>query len=72
MVIQSNMSPKAITEVWQNSNKVFITYNVPISEQVLETLVETNILISLLKDLNNIVGSLSLTYITSRLRLLFF
>ncbi|KON88964.1 hypothetical protein AF332_20685 [Sporosarcina globispora] len=63
MVIQPNMSSKAIVEIWGNAKDVFVKYNVPISEEALATTVETHILDSLLKDLNSIVGSSSATCI---------
>ncbi|MDR7003013.1 hypothetical protein [Neobacillus niacini] len=63
MVIQPNMSPKAITEVWSNATVVLNKYKVPISERPLETIVESQTLDSILKELNNIVGSSSATCI---------
>jgi hypothetical protein len=57
MVIQSNMSPGAIVDVWEDTADVFKKYNVPITKQSLEILVENDILISLLQELNSIVGS---------------
>jgi hypothetical protein len=57
MVIQSNMSQGAIVDVWEDTADVFKKYNVPITKQSLEILVENDILISLLQELNSIVGS---------------
>ncbi len=57
MVIQSNMSPEAIVDVWESSVEIFKKYKVPLSKQSLETLVENERLPLLLQDLNNIVGS---------------
>ncbi len=63
MVIQSNMSPGAIVAVWEDTANVFKKYNVPIIKQSLETLVGSDILTSLLQELNFIVGSSSATCI---------
>lgn len=63
MVIQSNMSPKAIVEVWENTAVVFKKYHVPITEKTLESLIENDILDTLLKELNNTVGSSTATCI---------
>jgi uncharacterized protein YqgV (UPF0045/DUF77 family) len=63
MVIQPNMSPKAIIEVWSNVSEILQKYNVPISGKPLESIVELPDLDSLLKELNNIVGSSSVTCI---------
>ncbi len=57
MVIQSNMSPEAIVEVWGNTVDVFRRHNIPLAEKAIETLVETDILTPLLQELNAIVGS---------------
>jgi hypothetical protein len=56
-ISKPNMSPKAIVEIWSDTNEVLAKYNVAISEESLETLVETDILDSLLKDLNSVIGS---------------
>lgn len=56
MVIQSNMTPKAITKVWGETLAVFRRYNVPITEKTLQELVDDNLL-PLLVELNNVVGS---------------
>ncbi|WP_312471765.1 hypothetical protein [Neobacillus sp.] len=61
MVIQSNMSPKAIVEVWENTVDVFNKYKVPLTEEILETFVEADILGTLLKEINTIVGSSTVT-----------
>lgn len=57
MVIQSNMSPKAIVEIWENTASIFIKYNVPLTEKTLETSINTNSLTNLLIELNAVVGS---------------
>lgn len=57
MVIQSNMSPKAIVEVWKETEPVFIKYNVLIIEKTLESTIDTDLLPKLLVELNSIVGS---------------
>lgn len=61
MVIQSNMSSKSIVEVWKETEEVFDNYNIPLTERTLETVVEANVLTSLIKDLNAIVGSSTVT-----------
>ena len=63
MVIQSNMSPKAIVEVWENTDNTFKKYNVSISEKTLDTLVQESVLSVLLSELNIVVGSSSATCI---------
>ncbi|CAH0343806.1 MULTISPECIES: hypothetical protein [unclassified Bacillus (in: firmicutes)] len=63
MVIQPNMSSKAIVEVWENTIEILNTYNVPISEKTLEVLVQQDILPTLLMELNTNVGSSSVTCI---------
>ncbi|MDQ0200208.1 hypothetical protein [Neobacillus ginsengisoli] len=57
MVIQSNMTSKAISVVWEDTLEVFQKYNVPITEKTLQVLVTDNILQVLLTELNNVVGS---------------
>ncbi|MFC4559712.1 hypothetical protein ACFO3D_16110 [Virgibacillus kekensis] len=63
MVIQSNMSPSAIIEVWSETEEIFSKYNIPITKHTLETLVGTEILPSLLQELNSVVGSSTATCI---------
>lgn len=62
MVIQSNMSPKAIVEV-EGNRTCFIKYNVLIIEKTLESTIDTDILPKLLVELNSIVGSSTATCI---------
>lgn len=63
MVIQSNMSPKAIVEVWEKTATIFEKYNVPITEKTLETFIEADTMTILLIELNDIVGSSTATCI---------
>ncbi len=63
VVIQLNMSPKAIIEVWGNTVDVFKKHNIPLAEKNLETLVEADALTPLLQELNAIVGSSTATCI---------
>lgn len=63
MVIQPNMSPKAIVEVWGNTATIFKKYKIPLTEKALETLSEVNTLSILLKELNDLVGSSTTTCI---------
>jgi hypothetical protein len=57
MVIQSNMSPKSIVQVWENTREVFEKYKIPHTNHTLQSTVEENVLINLLKELNAKVGS---------------
>ena len=63
MVIQSNMSPEAIVNVWKETEDVFKKYKVPLTKETLETLVGSECLASLLQELNSIVGSSTVTCI---------
>ncbi|OIK10870.1 hypothetical protein BIV60_19695 [Bacillus sp. MUM 116] len=63
MVIQSNMTSKAITELWEETIEVFQKYNVPITEKVLQVLVTENTLQVLLTELNYVIGSSAATCI---------
>ena len=57
MVIQSNMSPKAIVDVWEVTTDIFKENKIPLTKQTLETLAEEEQLTSLLQELNAAVGS---------------
>jgi hypothetical protein len=63
VVIQSNMSPRAIVEVWEMTAEIFNKYRIPIINQSLETLVEEQHLSILLEKLNTAVGSSTATCI---------
>lgn len=63
MVIQSNMSPESIVEVWEVTADVFIKFKIPLIKQNLETLVEEKQLTLLLHELNTAVGSSATTCI---------
>lgn len=63
MVIQSNMSPKGIVEVWENTETVFVKFNIPLTEKTLETTIDADILPKLLIELNAVVGSSTATCI---------
>jgi hypothetical protein len=63
MVIQSNMSPNAIVDVWEITSNVFEKYKIPKSEEALESLIEETDLGNLLVELNNAVGSSTTTCI---------
>lgn len=63
MVIQSNMSPKSIVKVWENTVSIFIKYNVPLTESKLENTIEADTLTVLLNELNAFVNSSSDTCI---------
>ncbi|WP_044022250.1 hypothetical protein [Bacillus sp. SG-1] len=57
MVIQSNMSPAAIVDAWEDTEPVFVKYGVPITEEKLESLVGSERLSEILHELNAVVGS---------------
>ncbi|RSD28411.1 hypothetical protein [Mesobacillus subterraneus] len=59
MVIQSNMTPEAIVQIWGDTADVFIKHNILIVNKPLETLVESDILPAILDELNATVGSSS-------------
>jgi hypothetical protein len=61
MVIQSNMSPKAIVEVWEITAPIFVKFNVSLTEETLESIVRAEILQNLLIELNAAVGSSTVT-----------
>jgi hypothetical protein len=63
MVIQSNMSPKAIVEVWENTAPILMKFNVPLIDKPLESIIKSEILPNLLIELNNAVGSSATTCI---------
>lgn len=63
MVIQSNMSPKAIVEVWGVTETIFNKYNIPLTNQTLESLLENQKLLHLIQELNTTVGSSTVTCI---------
>jgi hypothetical protein len=63
MVIQTNMTPKAIAEVWEVTAEVFQKYKIPIIDKSLQVLVNDNSLQVLLVELNNKVGSSNATCI---------
>ncbi|MGJ7922580.1 hypothetical protein [Neobacillus sp. LXY-4] len=57
MVIQSNMSSKAVVEVWENTEPIFVKYNVPLTDNKLEIIIDPALLPNLLIELNAAVGS---------------
>ena len=57
------MSPEGIANVWEITEDVFKKYNIPLTKQTLEEVVEAEQLILLLKELNAYVGSSSSTCI---------
>ncbi|MCH6265882.1 hypothetical protein [Neobacillus citreus] len=63
MVVQSNMSPKAIIKVWEITLPIFAKYNVPLTNKTLEITIDFEILPNLLTELNVAVGSSSATCI---------
>lgn len=63
MVIQPNMSPDAIVEVWEVTSDIFKKHKIPPTKQTLEKLVNEEQLIPLLQELNSAVGSSTTTCI---------
>jgi hypothetical protein len=63
MVIQSNMSPKAIAEVWKNTAPIFMKFNVALTDMTLESIIDPKIPPNLLIELNASVGSSNVTCI---------
>ncbi|AQQ52218.1 hypothetical protein [Planococcus lenghuensis] len=63
MVIQPNMSPAAIQEIWPETAGVFKAHGVPRVKEALETCVRPERLPSLLAELNTVVGSSAATCI---------
>ncbi len=63
LVVQPNMTPSAIVEVWEKTLNVFTRHKVPIVNQPLETFMDNRQLISLLQELNFAVESSSTTCI---------
>lgn len=61
MVIQSNMSPKAIVEVWEKTAPIFVKFNVPLIDKTLESIIDSEIVPNLLIELNAAVGSSTTT-----------
>lgn len=61
MVIQSNMSPKSIVDVWSDTGEVFKRFGVVISEEPLIRLAEEGLLAELLMELNKAAGSSDVT-----------
>ncbi|MEH7748194.1 hypothetical protein V7659_24755 [Neobacillus drentensis] len=57
------MSPEAIIKVWGETADVLKKYNVPLTKETLETVVKSEILPSLLQELNLVVGSSTTTCI---------
>lgn len=63
MVIQSTMTPKAIFEIWETTKGIFEKYNVPLSDKSLKSILHDDLLVSLLTELNEEIGSSSVTCI---------
>jgi hypothetical protein len=61
MVIQSNMSPKAIVEVWELTAPIFVKFNVPLTDRTLESIIDSEVIPNLLIELNAAVGSSTTT-----------
>ncbi len=61
MVIQSNMSPRAIVREWDATADVFARYRVPLTREPIEELVEEERIPLLLRELNAAAGSSAAT-----------
>jgi hypothetical protein len=61
MVIQSNMSPKAIVEVWEITAPIFVKFNVPLTDRTLECIIDSEVIPNLLFELNAAIGSSTAT-----------
>ncbi|MEQ6378123.1 hypothetical protein RZN22_15580 [Bacillaceae bacterium S4-13-58] len=59
MVIQANMSTKAIVGIWENTIEIFKQYQIPLGNEPLESFMEQDALEELLAELNDAVGSSS-------------
>lgn len=63
MVIQANMTPKAIVNAWKVIDEVFKKYCISLSDQALETIGDAETLGMFLVELNETVGSSAITCI---------
>ncbi|WP_316569498.1 hypothetical protein [Neobacillus sp. YIM B06451] len=63
MVIQANMSPVGIVEVWGETASIFKKYDIPLTKHSLKEIIDGDDLSPLLKELNDAVGSSSSTCI---------
>lgn len=61
MVIQANMSPKGIIDVWPETKDVFDRHNISISNKALENILEGTVLTTIIEELNSVVGSSAIT-----------
>lgn len=57
MVIQANMSPRAVVDIWGNTIKIFKKYNIPVTGKSLDKLIEADMVTMLLIELNDYVNS---------------
>jgi hypothetical protein len=57
------MSSKAIVEIWENTSVIFIKYHIPIVDQPLDELVESDLMPDLRIELNHLIGSSTITCI---------
>jgi hypothetical protein len=63
VIIQANMTPEVIAEVWEVTADIFKKYKIPLTKQTLEALVEDEKLTLVLQELNSAVGSSTSTCI---------
>ncbi|MCA1029494.1 hypothetical protein LCL95_00450 [Bacillus timonensis] len=64
MVIQSNMSPNEIVNIWKETNRIFQEFQIETTTTVpLIQLVSSNKLANLLDELNQEIGSSQITCI---------
>jgi hypothetical protein len=64
LVIQSNMTPKAIITIWKETEPIFKNYHIPITDEALHSVVlDVKVLPNLLNALNQSIGSSNKTCI---------
>ncbi|WP_028782437.1 hypothetical protein [Thalassobacillus devorans] len=61
MVIQSNMSPEAVVNVWADTRTIFEKFQVPIQTKTMQDTVDSEKLEDLLIELNLSIGSSAVT-----------
>lgn len=64
MVIQDNMSPRDIVSIWAETENIFKKHRIPVVQQQLKEFVSHNQIDSVLRELNEKVGSSSDTCIS--------
>jgi len=57
MVIQENMSPKSIVQIWPQTKEVFAQYDITLTEKCLADILHQPLLTNVLQQLNEVVKS---------------